>query len=356
MPVGRVAVTCSAPLGSGGLGRHLQEILDAIARRGQEASCVCASSDAGGDRASLRSRLRVAPTQLLTRALGSGVPMTAAIRASGSARAFDAHATSRLPAGDDLIAFNGQALIQFAAAARRGYRSRVLVSANSHMRRVVHQHAIARRRYPLEGSWTGHMLERNLREYEQADRVLVASSYIRDSFLEQGFPEERLTWFPLTPHPRFVARRTAPASDQFEIVYVGSLAVHKGVPLLVDAFRRLPQRDLRLTLVGGWGTRGMRRFVQQACAADPRISAGPGDPRPHLQRASVYVHPAYEDGFGYAAAEALATGVPVIVSEDTGMKDMIGSIGTGVVVPTGARETLRDALEAAYRGELFAGS
>ena len=67
----------------------------------------------------------------------------------------------------------------------------------------------------------------------------------------------------------------------------------------------------------------MRRYLERARARDPRISVVPGDPLPHLQRARLCVHPAYEDGFGYAPAEALACGVPVIVTEDTGMKELI---------------------------------
>jgi glycosyltransferase involved in cell wall biosynthesis len=131
--------------------------------------------------------------------------------------------------------------------------------------------------------------------------------------------------------------------------------VHKGVPLLIDAIRRLPFADLRLRLVGGWATRGMRRFVEHACAADRRILAGPGDPLPVLAAARLCVHPAYEDGFGYAPAEALASGVPVIVSEDTGMKDLIESPRSGVTVATGDLDALTLAIESAYRGELFAG-
>ena len=175
------------------------------------------------------------------------------------------------------------------------------------------------------------MLGRNLREYDGAQEIWVASSYIRDSFLREGFADSRLRCIPA----RHLIRGTTPprpsaaSSDRFEIVYVGSLSVHKGVPLLVEAFRRFDHDDMRLVLVGGWGTRGMRRFMQRACAEDARIVVSPGDPLPALQSASLAVHPAYEDGFGYAPAEALVAGVPVIVSEDTGMKDMIGSVGTG---------------------------
>jgi glycosyltransferase involved in cell wall biosynthesis len=350
LPHGAVTVSCSAPLGSGGLGRHLQEILDALARREQPRFCISGSTRAGGEHASAGAR-----TGLLARALSLPSPLTPAVRARASASEFDTFAALRLPQAEHLIAFNGQALAQLRAARRGGYRSSTLVSANSHMRRVIRQHELARRQYPLEGSWASRMLTRNLREYERADRVYVASRYIRESFLEEGFPEERLDWFPLTPHPRFDAARRAPREGTFDVVYVGSLAVHKGVPLLIDAIRRLPFEDIRLTLVGGWGSRGMRKFVQQACAADRRIVAGPGDPLPHLTKARLCVHPAFEDGFAYAPAEALASGVPVLVSADTGMKDLIDSPRNGLVVPTGDLDALAAAIEAAYRGELFVG-
>jgi glycosyltransferase involved in cell wall biosynthesis len=354
LPEGAVAVSCSAPVGTGGLGRHLEEILGALGRRGQKSFRI-SGAERGDD--ALAPRNSSARAVLARGLLELPAPLTSpGVRARASAAEFDAYAARRLPAAEHLIAFNGQALIQFAAATGAGYRSVALVSANSHMRRVIRQHELARRLYPLEGSWASRMLRRNLREYERSARVYVGSRYSYESFLEEGFAEERLAWFPWAPDPRFDRSSDRQRSERFEVVYTGSLAVHKGVPLLIDAIRRLPYDDLRLTLVGGWGSRGMRRFVEQACAADRRIQAGPGDPLPQLQRASICVHPAFEDGFAYAPAEALACGVPVIVSADTGMKDLIESPEAGLVVPTGDLDALASAIEAAYRGELFAGS
>ena len=123
----------------------------------------------------------------------------------------------------------------------------------------------------------------------------------------------------------------------------------------MDAVRRLAHLDLRLRLVGGWGTPGMRRFIQSACAGDRRIVLCPGDPLPHLRSATLCVHPAYEDGFAYAPAEALAAGVPVIASEDTGMKELIESGRTGLILATGDLGALTDAIEAAYRREVLVG-
>jgi glycosyltransferase involved in cell wall biosynthesis len=355
LPAGRVVVSCTAPLGAGGLGRHLQEILDALSRRGSPGVCICASTRASAPSAGRPRHPFGIP--YLTSVFGAlpALPSSAGVRVRAAMVEFDAYAAGRLPAGADaLIAFNSQALSQLRAARRAGYGSVALVSANPHLRRLARQHALARRQYPLEGSWASRLLERNLAEYAEADRIYVASSYTRESFVEQGFGDEQLLDFPLTPDPRYSAEAPRAQSDRFEIVYVGSLSVHKGVPLLIDAVRRLPHADLRLRLVGGWGTPGMRRFVEEACAADRRITVSPGDPLPHLRAAGVCVHAAYEDGFGYAPAEAVAAAVPVIVSEDTGMKDLIDRGRNGVVLPTGDLDALSEAIDACYRGELLA--
>jgi glycosyltransferase involved in cell wall biosynthesis len=357
LPPGRVVVSCSAPLGGGGLGRHLGEIAGAFERVGRAGEILSGSSRGAPPTTAMRAW---APAGERPRANGAlarlPLPISPGVRTRAFMADFDAYAAARLPGdAEHLIAFNGQALKQFRAARQAGYRSLMLVSANSHIRQVAGRHAEARRRYPLEGSWTTRLIERNLAEYERAERIFVASRYVRESFLEEGFAAERLVDFPLTPDPRYAVRPPQAPSGPFEIVYVGSLAVHKGVPLLIDAVRRLPDADISLVLVGGWGTRGMRRFIERACAADPRILVRPGDPLERLRSASVCVHPAYEDGFAYAPAEALACGVPLIVSEDTGMKELIDVPGKGLILPTGDLDALTEAIEAAYRGEVFAG-
>jgi glycosyltransferase involved in cell wall biosynthesis len=353
LPRGRVVVSCSAPFGAGGLGRHVKEIAETLDRAEQPSVCICGSGGEGGERACSRVQIRPRGPRAVLAPLIARAP---AWRAWSASVAFDAQAARELPAMDHLIAFNGQAVAQFAAARSARCDSISLVAANSHLRRVVRQHARALRDYPIERSWPAHLLERNLREYAQADRIYVASSYIWESFVEEGHAEESLTRFPLSPDPRYCAPGERELTGgTFDVVYVGSLTVAKGVALLIDAFRGLAHADMRLVLVGGWGTRGMRRFVQRACARDSRISVAPGDPLPHLRRARLFVHPAYEDGFAYAPAEALACGVPVIVSEDTGMKDLIDGQRSGLIVPTGELAALAEAIDAAYSGEIFRG-
>ncbi|HSZ70326.1 MAG TPA: glycosyltransferase family 4 protein [Solirubrobacteraceae bacterium] len=404
LPSGRVVVTCDAPFGGGGLGRHLQEIVHALERRGSASSYICGSAavafDGGAEPGSRADAVRPR-SSWRTASLAPLARVSPGWRLWRARVEFDAGCARALPRAAHLIAFNRQALAQFRAARGLGYESVELMAGSPHVRRVARQHARALSQYPLERSFGTLILPRHLAEYARADRIHVACRYTWESFLEHGVPEQRLALFPLTPDPRYrpagmaaaaeecevlrrapaaegselargeaegdgceVARREAEGDgcevarreaggDRFDVLYIGSLSVAKGVPLLIDAVRCLPFPDLRLLLVGNWKSRGMRRFVEAARLADPRIVVCPGDPLGHLQRARLCVHPSFEDGFAYAPAEALACGVPVLVSEDTGMKELVDPGRTGMVLPTGDRDALSEAIVAAYRGEVL---
>jgi glycosyltransferase involved in cell wall biosynthesis len=207
----------------------------------------------------------------------------------------------------------------------------------------------AHRDCPVEPHWLGEgHVRRASQEYGVADTIVVPSEYARQSFLREGVAPNRIRRRILQVHERFRCPRTVSDDGVFRVVYVGALSIAKGVHLLLDAFSRL-QGQAELTLVGGWGTRGMRRFVAERLRRDQRVRVIVGDPLPYLLRAHVFVHPSYQDGLGLAPLEAMACGLPVIVSEDTGMKEYVTEGINGYVVPTGDAEAILERLQAMYR-------
>jgi glycosyltransferase involved in cell wall biosynthesis len=102
-------------------------------------------------------------------------------------------------------------------------------------------------------------------------------------------------------------------------------------------------------LFGGWQSRGMRLFLESAKASDPRISWRSGDPSELFATAALAVHPTWEDGWGYAPAEALAAGVPLLISDQTGMKELLNP-DSGSILPAGDRKAWGAALERWLRG------
>lgn len=258
-----------------------------------------------------------------------------------------------LPKANSYEGFGGQALQSFRVSRKLGYQQLELQAANSHVHNVIRQHQQAFKRYSFEKSWLNELQARKtIKEYALADVIHVASEYTRQSFLNEGIPNEKIRLRHFTIDARFAPPPQRSQDGIFRIVCVGSLTVMKGIPDLVEAFSRLPIKQSELILVGGWATRGMRKYLESKMATDARIKIAPGNPIPHLHKADVYVHPTYEDGFAYAPMEALACGVPTIVTEDTGMKDHVREGVNGYIVPTGDIDALVERLMMVWKHPL----
>ena len=344
------AIACTSAYGKGGLGRHFAEIVEEARSQGRLArfySCW----PKGDDPASVALPPQVA----------RWLPYSPWRYSPGwlnhlENELFDRAVARALAPAQEFEGFGGQVLHSFRQAKRLGYQRLSLQAANSHVSNVMSQHQQALRRWPVETSWlNAAQRQKTLKEYELADTIVVTSEYSYQSFLQAGVPDSKLRRRQLRVNPRFIPSAQPSGDDVFRVVYVGSLTVAKGIPLLVEAFAQLAEPAAELVLIGGWATRGMRQYLQGWMAKDSRIRVAPGDPLPHLHRASVCVHPTYEDGFAYAPLEAMACNVPVIVTADTGMKDYVREGINGYVVPTGDIDALVDRLVACRNTPLKGG-
>lgn len=345
-PLAKLTVACTAPFGEGGLGQHFSHVVETARSEGVLHRYYTPKPKAG-DTAGETVTDRWMPWLIRFTPLRFNPGATNHI----INERFDRAVARRLgkPVGEDctFIGFGGQSRYSFERAKALGYRRVELIAANSHVNNVARCHTRALRDFPLEKSWlNSDQVRKTLDEYELADVIHCGSEYTRQSFLAEGVAGEKLNRLHYPVDPRFVRSARQPNDGLFRIVYTGSLTVMKGVPLLIEAFSGITDPTMRLILVGGSGTRGMHRYLRQALANDPRIQIAPGDPLPHLQQADVYVHPSYEDGFAYAPMEALACGVPVIVTQDTGMKEHVNEGVNGFVIPTGNVAAIAERLKA----------
>ena len=341
----KTSFAVAAPYGVGGLGRDLEEAVERAIANDTLSRYYCLAPRIGDPNGVVVSH--PAARFVLTR---TPVRFSPGWRAGLSGYLFDRRAAATVVPGERHVGWSLHTLNTFRRLRADYDCELVLWSPTSHIETVRRQHQRAFTAYPIERSWLNEFqIRRATAEYALADTIVVAGEYVRESFLKAGFPAERLEVFSRTPAPRFqpTPRDSTPS---FSVVYVGSLSVPKGVPLLIDAFGQLRAPDARLTLVGGWGSRQMRRYTLNACQKDPRIVVAPGDPLGHMASADLCIHPSYDDGWAYSAAEALACGVPTIVTDNTGAKELITAPTTGRVIPTGDIDALVDTLRAYYRG------
>jgi glycosyltransferase involved in cell wall biosynthesis len=123
----------------------------------------------------------------------------------------------------------------------------------------------------------------------------------------------------------------APAEPP-EVLYVGRLSPEKNVDTLVEALG-----DLNLVVAGDGP---LRELVPGGLGAVPH-----GEVERLLERASVVVAPCEREGFGLAAAEAMAFGRPVVAAAGGALLELVADGETGLLVPPRDAPALRAAVE-----------
>lgn len=336
-------LSCSAGYDCGGMGQHFSAIVEYHRSTGRLAHYFSSSIRAGDDQIATIIRNRFSPY------LFTYTPL----RFNPGAKAhlggvwFEREVIRHLPSSvSGICSFNGQSLGLFRAAEARKCNWFELVAATGHVAHVRRQHLFAAKLHSIEPDWLNDaQFNRTLKEYERAHRIYVSSELARQTFIVNDVPEGKLVRVHYPVAQRFGPNSRDRRDSYFRIIYCGSVCVTKGVAVLVEAFRRFANPQARLLLFGGCATRRMRVWIDRQRAEDARITLSAGDPLSSMQTADVCVHPSFQDGLAYSAMEALACSVPVVVTEDTGMKEYVREGVNGFVVPTGQWEPIVQRLE-----------
>jgi glycosyltransferase involved in cell wall biosynthesis len=185
-------------------------------------------------------------------------------------------------------------------------------------------------------------------EYHRADLIRVLSEHAKRTFLERGFRSEKI----LVARPPINVDEFPQAEfsgAKFRISFVASLDPWKGFHYLIEAFHSLNLAGSELILWSGSGSRSVSHYIQQQVARNPAIKMCPVSVRQIgygevFAKSSVLVHPSLSEGFGYAVVEAMASGLPVIVTKNTGAADLIVDGKNGYIVAPGDPEAIRERL------------
>jgi glycosyltransferase involved in cell wall biosynthesis len=182
------------------------------------------------------------------------------------------------------------------------------------------------------------LIQEELEQVQLADFIFCPSPLVRDSFLEAGVPADKLIstsygWstkrFPTlaTQPPDYTAKLDKP----FKVVFVGSVCVRKGAHLLIEAFSRA-NIDGKLILCGT-----MEPVIGEVCKdalASPHIIH-----QPHTKnigevyrQAHLFAFPSLEEGSPLVTYEAMAHGLPMLVSP-MGGEALIRDGIEGIVLP-----------------------
>jgi len=250
---------------------------------------------------------------------------------------FDRWVGAHLVPCDFVHAMPGQCLETFRAARKLGVRT-VLNHATGPVRDWVRIMEPEYQRVGLKLTdatpYDPAYFAREDEEYALADWHCAASNVVRDQLLARGIPAERVWVVPYGADRRIFHPDGRPAPGRFRIVFAGLLGLRKGLKTLLDALTLLDRDDWQIDFYGGvlgesnadldrYLGRTPLKFhgpVSQAALADA------------FRASSVLVLPSLEEGFGLVVPQALSCGLPCIVSDRVGARDLIRKRDNGSVV------------------------
>jgi len=293
-------------------------------------------------------RLRTAPWLEVWRRLHGRVPLGPAPDA-GIAEAFGRFAARTLPGDAGLLVGWSSATCEAIPAARaRGMRV-VIERGSTH---ILHQAAVLEAEYARFGlsavPTPPAIVERELREYDEADAIAVPTRFAAGTFHAHGISPGKVHVNPYgIDLARFPARRRREdGTAKPRILFVGRVGLRKGIPWLLRAFAPLCRHAV-LHLVGP-----LERGMEGVLAREPMngvVVAGAlaGD---RLKRAyggaDIFCLPSVEDGLALVLLEAMAAGLPVVATDVSGAAELIRPQREGFLVPAGDARPLHDALSA----------
>jgi glycosyltransferase involved in cell wall biosynthesis len=193
------------------------------------------------------------------------------------------------------------------------------------------------------------LYRRSLRQaVRRADVLLTSTRAVGEALQERfGVAADRLALTPFGPGLAHGAPRDDAALARLGVrapyvLSVGTLEPRKDQVTLVRAFAAAGLADHTLVLAGarGWGAEAVER-----AAGDRVVLTGAVPPEVLASLyagADAFALPSRYEGFGLPALEALAHGVPTVVSADPALAEVTG--GAALVVPVGDVEALADAL------------
>jgi glycosyltransferase involved in cell wall biosynthesis len=178
------------------------------------------------------------------------------------------------------------------------------------------------------------MIDLELLEMELAHKIVVASTFSKNSLINQGIAEDKVFVNPYGTDIDFF-KSTEKHNEKVNFVFVGLVDARKGIPVLLDAWGKLPKGNAKLTLIGPINTEA-QAIVNQIAPEIIIKGRVPYDELPGLLAdQDVLVFPSYFEGFALVIPECMAAGLTVISTSATCAPDVIDEGVNGFIVPCG---------------------
>ena len=195
---------------------------------------------------------------------------------------------------------------------------------------------------------------------KNADIIIVLSELERNFFLKLGARKEQLRLIPNgifseIPHLDKPDKEYDQILQEKYILFVGRLAPNKGLSILIEAFSKMKDKQLKLFIAGpdGGCLKNLEQLVREKSLSNNVLFLGytNNNTLHWLYKNSLFfcAPSTYGEAQNISATQALSYKKPVIVSNSGGMGDFYRNVNGAFIIEPGNANKLKEAIEYVYK-------
>jgi glycosyltransferase involved in cell wall biosynthesis len=173
------------------------------------------------------------------------------------------------------------------------------------------------------------------RFFSNVGHILVGSELARQSYSDSDIPTAPISLIEenfAVDLKNFAPSSKAATDSTFRVIHVSQMNIIKGIGYLLSAWSTAKLDSAELILVGSMES-GVRELCERMDVSSLRIEGFAHDVPAQLSQADVFVSPSVADLHPYTVLEAMACGIPVIVSDRCGVSCAVDHGENGFVYP-----------------------
>lgn len=196
------------------------------------------------------------------------------------------------------------------------------------------------------------MIKKEIEEYDLADFICVPSQYVKESFIKYGIKEDKIIKVPYGVDLKefHLIKDKKKKNNKFRIISTGSISIRKGSHYLLEAFLNLNLPNSELILVGDVSPEFQKikkkyskikniRFIKKQKQEELKY---------YYNNSDLFILCSIEEGLAMVQAQAMACGLPVICTTNTGGSEIVDDDISGYIIPIRNIEILKDKIKILY--------
>ncbi|EJL65380.1 glycosyltransferase family 4 protein [Flavobacterium sp. CF136] len=162
-----------------------------------------------------------------------------------------------------------------------------------------------------------YFINRSLAGYKLADYIAIASDHVKQSFIERGVSEQKLIQNPYGVDLSMFAPTELSSEKNYDIIMVGGWSYRKGCDLLIEYFKNSELTFLHVGSIVDLSFPDFDNMTHVDSVDQKKLLE-------YYKKAKIFILVSREEGLAMVQSQALACGLPIVCTKDTGGRDLRG--------------------------------